>query len=76
MQEPIYLEDQAMRNAYDLVMNVTTLTKILDSGQQYLYFPFDPTKPEKKDIENMLRYFEWQEEYNKCIKLNEYLKTM
>ena len=76
MQEPIYLEDQAMRNAYDLVMNVTTLTKILDSGQDYLYFPFDPNNPKKKDIKDMLKYFEWQEEYDKCIKLKEHLKTM
>ena len=76
MQEPIYLEDQAMRNGYDLVMNVTTLTKILDSGQDYLYFPFDPNNPEKKDIKDMLKYFEWQEEYDKCIKLKEHLKTM
>jgi hypothetical protein len=65
-----------MRNAYDLVMNVTTLTKILDSGQDYLYFPFDPNNPKKKDIKDMLKYFEWQEEYDKCIKLKEHLKTI
>ena len=64
MQEPIYLEDQAMRNGYVLLMNNTTLTKILDSGQDYLYFPFDPNNPEKKDPqaneEVCLHHFEWQ----------------
>lgn len=76
MQEPIYIEDKAMRNGYNLLMENTTVKKILDSGDDYIYFPFDPTSPSKEDIFNMLEYFGYVEEYEKCIELKEYLKTI
>lgn len=76
MQEPIYMEDQAMHNAYDLLMENTTVEKILDRGDDYIYFPFDPTSPAKEDVTKVLKYFESEDEYDKCIEIQKYLKTM
>ena len=65
----------AMDNTYNIIMGKTTLQELLDKGKDYMPFLCDPDKPSYKDIDNMLRYYEDEEDYEKCSKILKYLET-
>tara|TARA_Y100000034_G_scaffold74680_1_gene89773 strand:+ start:265 stop:498 length:234 start_codon:yes stop_codon:yes gene_type:complete len=76
MEEFLYIEDEAMYNAYDLLTKKITIEELLDRGEQFVCFPFDPSDPTKEDVEKVLHFFEQEEEYEKCSTLLKYLETI
>ena len=67
--------EEAMENTYHLIMGETTVKQLIDKGDDILSFVCDPYKPSQKDIENLLNYIEGEEEYEKCSKIQKYLKS-
>jgi hypothetical protein len=76
MKEDFEVLEEAMENTYHLIMGETTVKQLLDRGDDILPFVCDPYNPSQKDIENLLDYFEGEEEYEKCSKIQEYLKSL
>lgn len=70
IEEEIEILDEAYNTAYLLATKKTTITKLLDNGS-ILYLPFDPDVPETLSLimEDMINYFEDNEEYEKCAEL-------
>ena len=67
--------DLAMENTYNLIIGDTTLEKLLDEGKDFMPFTCDPNSPTKQDIEDLLSYYELEEEYEKCSIILEHLKS-
>ena len=69
----------AMNNAYDIIIDYATIDQLIDKQpNQPIYLAFDPEKMEQDDywddtIDNMIEYFIFTEEYEKCSKLKELL---
>ena len=61
----------AMENTYDLLMGCTTVEKLLDSGKDFMPFICDPSNVTQDDLQNLLQYFEREENYEKCYKILE-----
>ena len=63
----------AMLNSYRVIIQGLLPEDIIST--ELGMFAHDPTEPvEKEVIENMLFYFEEEEEYEKCIKIRNYIK--
>ena len=75
MEEFLYIEDEAMYNAYDIITERLTIGELLDKEEQFVSLPFDPADIKKSDIEKVLQFFEQEEEYEKCSVLLKYLKV-
>ena len=65
--------DLAMNNTYNLIIGDTTLEKLLDEGKDFMPLLCDPQNTTPQDIENLLQYYEGEEEYEKCSKILKYL---
>tara|TARA_Y100000310_G_C20367298_1_gene661821 strand:+ start:211 stop:441 length:231 start_codon:yes stop_codon:yes gene_type:complete len=74
MDEFLYIEDEAMYNAYDIITERLTVGELLDKEEQFVSLPFDPYNITKEDIEKVLQFFEQEEEYEKCSILLNHLK--
>jgi len=74
MEEFLYIEDEAMYNAYDIITERLTVGELLDKEEQFVSLPFDPYNITKEDIEKVLQFFEQEEEYEKCSILLNHLK--
>jgi len=59
--------DEAMNNAYDIIMGLTTFDTIME-GDGECMLPFD-IREEEPDLEGMVEYFIETEEYEKCAVL-------
>ena len=75
MEEFLYIEDEAMYNAYDIITERLTIGELLDKEEHFISLPFDPYDIKKRDIEKVLQFFEQEEEYEKCSVLLKYLKV-
>jgi len=75
MEEFLYIEDEAMYNAYDIITERLTIGELLDKEERFISLPFDPADIKKSDIEKVLQFFEQEEEYEKCSVLLKYLKV-
>ncbi len=75
MTEPLYNEDKAMNLIYDILTSKENiyelLNKILETNENYYYFPFNPLDYSKEDINKVLTYFSNRDEFEKCIKIME-----
>ena len=61
--------DKAMRNSYVLITGGKTLKELMQGDE--IIFAHNVEKPiEIKDIEEVIKYFEELEEYEKCSKLD------
>ena len=59
--------DQAMVNSYDFIIGGKTLDDLLDDNPDSLVLMFDPDKYDRVEvIDDMIMYFEDEEEYEKC----------
>jgi hypothetical protein len=67
--------EMAMENTYNLIMGNTDLKELLDEGLDVMPFACDPNNLTKQGIENVLNYYKSEEEYEKCSKIQEYLKS-
>jgi len=65
----------AMENTYNLIIGDATLQDLLDEGQDFMPFICDPYSPSKQDVENVLSYYEGEEEYEKCSIIIKHLKS-
>ena len=59
--------DEAMNNAYDIIMGVKTFDYIME-GTGECSLPFD-IREEEPDLEGIIEYFIETEEYEKCAVL-------
>jgi len=63
----------AMLNSYRVIIQKQEPEDIIST--ELGMFAHDPTEPVKKEIiENILFYFEGEEDYDKCIKIRNYIK--
>ena len=66
--------EMAMENTYNLIMGNTTLKELLDEGWDVMPLLCDVANPTENDIQNLLQYYEEEEDYEKCTKILDYLK--
>jgi len=60
------ITDMAFRNSYDVIINHHNAGKIAETDLSY--FIHIPSEKVTEDImKDMLRYFEQEEEYDKCL---------
>lgn len=75
MTEPVYNEDKAMNLMYDILTSKENIyklfNKILETNNEYYYFPFNPLDYSEEDINKVLTYFSDKDEFEKCIKIME-----
>ena len=73
------LLDEAMDNAYKVVMGLTTVDDILDSDKEEVVLPFDMTQDNAYDvtklIELLVYYYEGEEWYERCAALTKLTKN-
>jgi len=74
MWDKIDIIELAFNNSYKVLFNnKLDLDKIIMNGNGY--FIFHPSElPTKREVKNMITYFSDKEEYEKCLKLTEYIK--
>jgi len=65
----------AMENTYKLIMGETTVQLLLDKGDDFMPFTCNPSNPSYEDVNNMLKYYEEEEDFEKCSKILKYLET-
>jgi malate/lactate dehydrogenase len=66
--------EECIRNTYEVLTMKQSIEDILDSEPKSIFFgnPFDITN---EDIEEIIKFFEDTEEYEKCSELLELLKA-
>ncbi len=79
LKEEIQLEQLAMNNAYEIIVNDKNLDDILDSMEgKYLALPFDYDGD--WDVVEVLNtcmdYFVYTEEYEKCTEIKKVLEEL
>tara|TARA_B100001057_G_scaffold53533_1_gene47536 strand:- start:3639 stop:3923 length:285 start_codon:yes stop_codon:yes gene_type:complete len=73
VEEEIEILDEAYRNAYAIATGRMTVSELLQKSPDMIFLPFDPSSPEtfKMIIDDIIKYFEESEEYEKCAELLE-----
>lgn len=71
IEEEIEILDEAYRNAYEIATGRMTVRELLDKSAAMIFLPFDPSAPEtfKLIVDDVIKYFEDNEEYEKCAEL-------
>jgi hypothetical protein len=71
IEEEIEILDEAYRNAYEIATGKITVRDLLDRSTDMIFLPFDPAAPEtfKLIVDDVIKYFEDNEEYEKCAEL-------
>lgn len=71
IEEEIEILDEAYRNAYEIATGKITVRELLDKSADMIFLPFDPSAPEtfKLIVDDVIKYFEDNEEYEKCAEL-------
>ena len=66
--------EECIRNTFDVLTNRQTIEEILNSEPKTMFYgnPFEVTN---EDINEMIKFFENTEEYEKCNELLELLKA-
>jgi hypothetical protein len=67
--------EYSMNNAYLLLTNQKSLEDLLDDNMAGIYIPVNPVEEYKEALHSMIdeiiKYFEYTEEYEKCQELME-----
>jgi O6-methylguanine-DNA--protein-cysteine methyltransferase len=71
LEEEVQILDEAYRNAYAIAVGDMTVRELLDKADDMIFLPFDPSAPETfaMIIDDIIQYFEENEEYEKCAEL-------
>lgn len=71
IEEEVEILDEAYRNAYAIAVGKMTVRELLDKADDMIFLPFDPSAPETfaMIIDDIIQYFEENEEYEKCAEL-------
>ena len=71
LEEEIEILDEAYRNAYKIAIGKMTVRELLDSAEEMIFLPFDPSAPETFSmvVDDIIQYFSDTEEYEKCAEL-------
>tara|TARA_R110001592_G_scaffold30624_4_gene109391 strand:- start:3608 stop:3904 length:297 start_codon:yes stop_codon:yes gene_type:complete len=71
LEEEVEILDEAYRNAYAIATGRLTVKELLDTAPNMIFLPFDPSMPETfaMVIDDIIKYFEDNEEYEKCTEL-------
>jgi hypothetical protein len=71
VEEEIEILDEAYRNAYRVATGRISVADLLRESDELIFLPFDPTAPETFNmvIDDIIEYFEENEEYEKCAEL-------
>tara|TARA_R100001509_G_scaffold55535_1_gene30613 strand:+ start:509 stop:799 length:291 start_codon:yes stop_codon:yes gene_type:complete len=71
LEEEIQILDEAYRNAYRIATGEMTVRQLLDKADDMIFLPFDPSAPEtfRMIVDDIIQYFEDNEEYEKCAEL-------
>ena len=71
VEEEIEILDEAYRNAYAIATGRVSVTELLSKSPDMIFLPFDPSAPEtfRMVIDDIIKYFEENEEYEKCAEL-------
>ena len=71
IDEEIEILDEAYRNAYAIVTGKMTVRDLLNKTPDMIFLPFDPNDAESfsRILDDVITYFEENEEYEKCAEL-------
>tara|TARA_R100001126_G_scaffold35911_1_gene20102 strand:+ start:69 stop:548 length:480 start_codon:yes stop_codon:yes gene_type:complete len=71
IEEEVEILDEAYRNAYKIAVGDMTVRELLNKADDMIFLPFDPSAPETfaMIVDDIIQYFEDNEEYEKCAKL-------
>ena len=71
LEEELEILDEAYRNAYLVAVGHLTVRELLNKADDMIFLPFDPSAPETFSliIDDIIQYFEDNEEYEKCADL-------
>jgi hypothetical protein len=71
LEEEVEILDEAYRNAYKIATGEMTVKELLDSAEDMIFLPFDPSSPNTFSlvVDDIIQYFSDNEEYEKCAEL-------
>jgi hypothetical protein len=71
LEEEVEILDEAYRNAYKVATGKMTIRELLDSAEDMIFLPFDPSSPSTFSlvVDDIIQYFSDAEEYEKCAEL-------
>ena len=71
LEEEVEILDEAYRNAYKIAIGEMTVKELLDSAEDMIFLPFDPSNPSTFSlvVDDIIQYFSDTEEYEKCAEL-------
>ena len=71
VEDEIEILDEAYRNAFAVATGKMTVAELLSKSPDMIFLPFDPSDPStfKLIVNDMIKYFEENEEYEKCAEL-------
>lgn len=71
LEEEVEILDEAYRNAYKIATGEMTVKELLDSAEDMIFLPFDPSSPSTFSlvVDDIIQYFSDNEEYEKCAEL-------
>jgi len=71
LEEEVEILDEAYRNAYAIATGKITMKGLLSKTPDMIFLPFDPSSPKTfiLIIDDIIQYFEDNEEYEKCAEL-------
>jgi hypothetical protein len=71
IEEEIEILDEAYRNAYAIATGKLSVRELLNKSPDMIFLPFDPSEPDtfKLIVDDIIKYFEDNEEYEKCAEL-------
>ena len=71
IEEEIEILDEAYRNAYAVATGRLSISELLNESPDMIFLPFDPSNPSTFAlvIDDIIKYFEDNEEYEKCAEL-------
>ena len=71
LEEEVEILDEAYRNAYKIATGEITIKEMLDTADDMIFLPFDPSSPKTFSlvVDDIIQYFSDNEEYEKCAEL-------
>ena len=71
IEAEIEILDEAYRNAYAVAVGNISIQQLINNSSDMIFLPFDPNDTETFAliIDDIIEYFEQNQEYEKCAKL-------
>lgn len=71
IEEEVEILDEAYRNAYAVATGRMSVRQLVSAAPDMIFLPFDPNAPETFTmvVDDIIKYFEDNEEYEKCAEL-------